>query len=306
VAQETRVFVLDGAAAARLEQALRAGLPTDADWRPAPHARFSVRTGSLVVTCYRSGKVVLQGVGVGDFVARYLPHAKAAAPPGMSDIPRDVATIGQDESGKGDYFGPLVVAGVFAEPERFRWLEDAGVADSKQLPDSRVRTLAGLIERELPFEVAELDPASYNAAHARVGNLNLLLTELHVRVAEAMLERGVPARQIVVDRFADEALVAKGLARRLAGEGQPRLIQVPRAESHPVVAAASVVARARFLDGLVRCSDLCGTDLHKGAGAVVDELAARVLAIGGRALLGRVAKLHFKNTSRVESRERAK
>jgi ribonuclease HIII len=79
----------------------------------------------------------------------------------------------------------------------------------------------------------------------------------------------------------------------------PEVVQVPRAEAHPVVAAASIVARARFLADLRECEQLCATDLHKGAGPEVDNAGRRVLAVGGRALLGQVAKLHFKNTAKL-------
>ena len=141
-----------------------------------------------------------------------------------------------------------------------------------------------------------LDPPDYNARHARLRNVNLVLAELHAQ-AIAPLLAAHPQATVVVDKFADDALVARAL--KAAGARPRELVQVTRGERHPVVAAASILARAAFLDGMRRLSADCATDLHKGAGQPVDECAQRVFDIGGRDLLGKVAKLHFQNTRRI-------
>ena len=123
---------------------------------------------------------------------------------------------------------------------------------------------------------------------------------MHAAAIAALLHRNGDVTVAIVDRFGDDRHVRDPLQR--ASDTLPRLIQVPRAERHPVVAAASLIARAAFLDGLAACSDSCGTDLHKGAGAPTDASARRVFAVGGRALLESVAKMHFKNTLRAEAR----
>lgn len=297
---ETRVQTLDAEQAARLERELRASLPPDADWRPVPHARFSVKAEGVVLTCYRSGKVVLQGSDLDGFAARHLGGvgAKGAgATAGGPALAFTVPTIGSDEAGKGDYFGPLVVAAVFAEPGQAGMLAQMGVADSKTMADRRMMPLAEGLERTFDCEVRALPPADYNARHRADPNVNHLLADLHADALTALLARH-PGALVVVDRFGAEALVAERLRRR--GAEPAGLVQVPRAEAHPVVAAASVLARVHFLEGLARCEDEAGTDLHKGAGEPVDIAARRVWRIGGEALLGAVAKLHFRNTERIQ------
>src|SRR5690606_10741278 len=133
----------------------RAELPPDAEWRRVPHARFSVKAIGVVATCYLSGKVVVQGPHADAFVDRFLADAGATGTPVTGPgVPRfDTATIGSDEAGKGDYFGPLVVAAVFATPDQAPLLREIRVADSKGLGDERAMRLAGLLERQFDHEI---------------------------------------------------------------------------------------------------------------------------------------------------------
>lgn len=298
--QETRVYKIGPAAAAALESSLQDGVP-HAEWRTAPHARFALKADGVVVTCYTSGKLVVQGAELDVFAARFLEDLTAAPSKGAKksdpELAFDVVTVGSDEAGKGDYFGPLVVAAVRAAPSDEAWLAELGVTDSKALSDDRSRRLAGLIEERLDFEIVRLGPEDYNARHADCRNVNILLGAMHAEALAALLSRNADVEQVVVDRFGEERHVLTPLRARV--ERLPKVVQVPRAERHPAVAAASVVARAAFLDGLAACSEEAGTDLHKGAGEPTDAAARRVFAIGGRELLATVAKLHFKNTQRV-------
>jgi ribonuclease HIII len=295
---ETRVATLASAAAAELERRLRRELPPEAEWRRVEHARFAVKATGVSVVCYRSGKLVVQGKDLDAFAARFLPEL-GDQDDGGADAPAiafDAPTIGSDEAGKGDYFGPLVVAAVFAEPSRAAELAAMGVADSKGLSDLRMFPMAERIEGAFDCEVRALAPPDYNARWTADPNVNHVLADLHAEAIAALWQRHRDAT-ILVDRFAAENVLAGRLQRRSVAP--QRLVQVPRAESHPVVAAASVVARVRFLEGLKQCTEDSGTDLHKGAGPAVDEAAARVFGIGGRVLLARVAKMHFKNSQRV-------
>lgn len=296
---ETRVYELTGAQARALETSLRELLPPDADWRRVDHAAFSVRAQGVTATYYKSGKLVVQGSGVDAFARRFLAGVGAPRPAsGAPAIAFDRPTIGSDEAGKGDYFGPLVVAACFAEPTQTGVLRKVGVADSKSLGDRRMTAMAALLEQELDVEVRLLEPPDYNRRYARDPNVNHLLADLHAEAIAALLERH-PQAGIVVDRFGSESLLETRL-RRITGRAV-KLLQVPRAEAHPVVAAASIVARIRFIEGLQSCADACGTGLHKGAGPPVDVAGRRVFRIGGRDLLAKVAKMHFKNTGRVSS-----
>jgi ribonuclease HIII len=299
VTQETRVRTVSPLEARQLQERLRVELPETAEWRTAPHALFAVRALDVVLTCYTSGKLVMQGRDLDGFELRFLDHLSATsrgAPERADDLALDTPTIGSDEAGKGDYFGPLVVAACTATADDNQALARLGVADSKTLADDRVRRLAGQIERLLDHQIAVLEPEEYNRRHMETGNLNALLADLHGSVIGPLLHRHPQTEVVIVDRFSSGDRLARALQAH--GVVGPRVVEVVRAERHPVVAAASILARAGFLEGLDRCSDACGTDLHKGAGPPVDAAARRVVAIGGRALLEKVAKLHFKNTAR--------
>jgi ribonuclease HIII len=294
---ETQVLTLDATAARELEQRLRRELPPDAEWRRVDHARFAVKALGVNLVCYTSGKLVVQGKVLDAFAREFLGGLAAAPTAARSDekLLFDTPTIGSDEAGKGDYFGPLVVASVYIEPQRAPELAAIGVADSKTLTDLRMFPIAEHIEREFDCEVRALMPAEYNARWAADPNVNHVLADLHADAIATLVGRH-PEAMVLVDRFASGDVLASRLRRRAAPR---RLVQVPRAEAHPVVGAASIVARVHFLEGFRRCEEDSGTDLHKGAGAPVDVAARAAFAIGGHALMGRIAKLHFKNSERV-------
>jgi len=199
--------------------------------------------------------------------------------------------IGSDECGKGDYFGPLVVAAVRLEPKLARDLEGGEVRDCKTMSDEAVLRVGGALRAHVPFAIARLDPPAYNAEHARIKNLNPLLAGLH---AQAIGELSRPGMHVIVDQFGNASL----LERALAGL-DVRLEQRHRAEELLVVAAASVVAREQFLVGLRELSEAWAIDLAKGAGEPVDRVARRFVALHGMDKLGQVAKLHFKNTGKI-------
>ncbi len=279
--------------ARRVEEILQSeGVPLE----PCDYAFFRGRAEGCVITFYKSGKLLLQGPLAQAWAVRLaggLPEEKG----GREDFPGGRnPTIGSDESGKGDYFGPLVVAAVYAPPDRWGLLQQAGVQDSKALQDRRSLTLAGWIEKEFPTAHRTLMPEVYNTAWQEADrNLNKLMARLHGEVLKELLPHleGHPEGLVLVDKFGPQARVEGEM-----GELPPgiRLLQVPRAEVHPVVAAASIVARARFLEGLEECSRRAATNLPKGSGPAAKKTARRVVEIGGMDLLGQVAKLHFKIT----------
>jgi ribonuclease HIII len=294
----TRVFEIGPAAADALAAALEKELPPDAEWRRVDHARFAVKAQGVNLVCYRSGKLVLQGSDLDGFSRRFLAGLRPAGSEQREDaeLAFTTATIGSDEAGKGDYFGPLVVAAVHAEPAAATELAAMGVADSKTLGDQRMFPIAERIEQRFPVAVRSLAPVEYNARHRADPNVNHLLADLHAEALGELLQKH-PAAAVVVDRFADASLVKSRLRTR--GFTPRDFVMVPRAEAHVVVAAASIVARVHFLEGLRRCSEASGTELHKGAGSPVDAVARELFRIGGSKLLATVAKLHFKNSERV-------
>lgn len=208
------------------------------------------------------------------------------------------ARIGVDESGKGDYFGPLVIAACFVAPWHEAVLE--GVMDSKKLTDKKALALAETIKANCPHSVIAVGPERYNEMHAKMRNLNRILEWGHAKAIENVLGcEGVETDLAISDQFANPA----GLKRVLALKGIAiKLESRVRAESDLAVAAASVLARAEFLRRLESLGEGIGVPLLKGAGPGVDQLAKNIVRQQGETVLAKIAKLHFKTTEKVLGR----
>lgn len=249
-----------------------------------------------------AGSTALQQVAVGK------PASSGKAPRGVStgvdvERPFDPPWIGSDESGKGDYFGPLVATAVWVDDRLLALLDTLGVRDSKQLNDRQNRGLAQEIRAICTDRAAEvvLPPERYNTLYSQFRSegkrLNALLAWAHARAIETVLEHAA-ASNAIVDQFAD----ARYIQERLAGREATRhlhVVQMPRAEANLAVAAASILARDRLLGWLERASQQHGLKLPKGASTEVDTVARALVAREGKDALAQVAKLHFKNTARV-------
>jgi ribonuclease HIII len=203
--------------------------------------------------------------------------------------------IGIDESGKGDYFGPLVIAGVRVTPELEPDLRLIGVRDSKCLSDSRIFEIAPDIRTLCRHSIVAIGPQRYNELYNRIGNLNRLLAWGHARALENLLEES-SCPLAISDQFGDERFILNALLQK----GQAiQLIQRPKAEEDLAVAAASILARGEFLTRLKRLSQEIGVTLPKGASQAVETAARVVVNKLGQDGLTKVAKLHFKTTQRV-------
>lgn len=209
--------------------------------------------------------------------------------------------IGTDESGKGDYFGPLVVAGVLVDTETQAELDALGVKDSKLLSDKRCRELASQIRRVCGprCEEVEIPPERYNQRYAEFQqegqNLNHLLAWGHARAIESLLERR-SCSHAVADQFGDE----KYILSRLMQKGRSLdLKQLTKGERYTAVAAASILARDRFLARMDKLSKEYGVDLPKGASAAVVNAGRELVGRKGAEELRKVAKLHHKTTEKI-------
>ena len=201
--------------------------------------------------------------------------------------------IGVDESGKGDYFGPLVVAACYVGPEHLAELE--GVKDSKKLTDAVALKLAAQIQQTCPFSVIAIGNPKYNELHAKMRNLNRMLSWAHAQAIKNVLDKQ-PANRAISDQFADPS----DLKRQLEQKGANiELISQVRAESDIAVAAASVLARAEFLKRLKGLGAEFQMELPKGAGPQVITAGKSFVKRHGTENLGKVAKLHFKTTQSV-------
>ena len=210
-------------------------------------------------------------------------------------FPAEKGHIGSDESGKGDYFGPLVIGAVYLPDGQEAVLRELGVKDSKRTSDNRSRELAEVIKRGYKHSVVAIGPERYNELYERLRNLNRILAWAHARAIENILAE-VPCRLAITDQFGDKSYVLEALMQK----GRTiELVQKPRAEEDPAVAAASILARAEFLKRLHFLSKEMGVELPKGASKLVEEAGVRLVKVHGAAILDKAAKRHFKITQRV-------
>ncbi len=210
-------------------------------------------------------------------------------------FPPEKGHIGTDESGKGDYFGPVVIAGVYLPDGQEAVLKEFGVKDSKRTSDNRARELAEVIKRGYAHSVVSIGPERYNELYSRLSNLNRILAWGHSRVIENILER-VNCRLAITDQFGDKAFVLNALMKK--GK-RIELVQRPKAEEDMAVAAASLLARAEFLKRLHFLSQDVGLELPKGASVLVEEAGLKLVKLHGPKVLEKVAKTHFKTTARI-------
>ncbi len=258
----------------------------------------------LSVAVYEKGpKVLIQGKGIEEFVQFELePKILGEAKLGYEEVHSPEMFqphFGVDESGKGDFFGPLVISGVYVDRGIARKLFDAGAQDSKRIgSDARIRALAEAIRRETGglHETVLIGPAKYNELYTRFGNLNSLLGWGHARVIENLLAKKPECPRSLSDQFAD----ARVIERSLRGQARKIIIeQRPRAESDVAVAAASILAREAFIDWLDRTGKKLGVRLNRGVSAPVKEAAKMLVENGGGEALREVAKVHFRTAHEI-------
>ena len=276
------------------------------DWSftPKPYTLFYAQKNKLTLAVYEKGpKVVIQGKGTEEFVQFTLePEVLGEARLGYEEVhtpERFEPHFGIDESGKGDFFGPLVIAGVYVDRGIARRFMEMGVQDSKNIKsDKKIRDLAEGIRRTQGAvqSVIQIGPAKYNQLVAKFGNLNRLLAWGHARVIENLLEARPDCPRALSDQFArphviERALMEKG--RRIVLE------QRTKAESDPAVAAASILARESFIDWMDTSGRRFGKAFLRGASAQVKKMATDLVAAHGAEILREIAKTHFKTASEI-------
>ncbi|MBA3608090.1 MAG: ribonuclease HIII, partial [Chthoniobacterales bacterium] len=228
-----------------------------------PYTIYFAQKNKLSVAVYEKGpKVLLQGKGIDEFVSFELePKVLGEARLGYEEVHAPEMFephFGIDESGKGDFFGPLVIAGAFTDREIARAFLEIGIQDSKRIgSDAKIRALARTI-RETPgvvIDVVQIGPERYNDLYEKFGNLNSLLGWGHARVIENLLAKKPDCPRALSDKFADARVIEKALLQH----GQHiQLEQRTKAESDFAVAAASILARESFIDWLERAGQRLG------------------------------------------------
>ena len=265
----------------------------DFEFSSPPHTKFAAKKTGLSVTLYQSGKLVVQGKEAKSFIEFFIePEITQSFGNPENFFPH----IGIDESGKGDFFGPLCVAGVFADDKAIYELKEWGVRDSKKLGDKEIHRLATKI-KSLPHHIVIINPTKYNEIYPKFGNLNSLLAWGHATAIEALIAK-TGCSKVIIDQFANEQVVLGALKRKGL---KPDLDQRHRGEEDLVVAAASILARDTFVRGLKALSDKVGLELPKGASSLTVQIGKQ-LKQRSPELLHTVAKLHFKTLDQIEGK----
>ena len=281
------------------------------NWKPrtVPYARFAFESDKTNIVFYESGKLVVQGKGTAEFVEFVLePEILKQAKLGYETIlnpellrPR----IGVDESGKGDFFGPLCIAGVYVNEKVINAWKEAGIRDSKNISsDKKISDLAELI-LQTPGCVVDLvvvGNEAYNRLYAKMKSVNILLAWGHARVIENLMgkryQMDPPPVKAISDQFAaSKSVIEKALMKQ--GK-EIQLVQRHRAEEDIAVAAASILARDAFVKGLAKLEKDYARKLPKGASAAVDAAAKKIVHERGADELAKISKLHFRTALRAQ------
>lgn len=274
-------------------------------FEPKEYTLFAAKKDKTTVAVYEKGpKLLVQGRGAAEFVEFLLePEILGVAELGYAEVHQPdmfQPHIGVDESGKGDFFGPLVIAGVYVDATSAKSLQAAGVQDSKAISsDKRIRDLAEII-RNTPraiHDVVSIGPERYNEVYQKAGNLNRLLAWGHARVIENLLERQPDCPRALSDQFAHESVLKKAL---LTKGKTIKLDQRTKGESDIAVAAASILARERFINWLDEASRRLGITLPRGASnKLITDIGQQLTTQRGNDFLPKVGKMHFRNSYRI-------
>lgn len=279
------------------------------EFREVPYARFAAEKNKTNVVFYESGKLVLQGKGVQEFVEFTLePQILKEAKLGYETVLNPellLPRIGVDESGKGDFFGPMCIAGVYINENVIRQWEDKGIRDSKNISsDKKISDLAELI-RETKGCVTSAVPIgneAYNRLHAKLKSVNAILAWGHARVIENLMGQKhrmtPPPVRAISDQFASSKDVVGKAMMSLGREIE--LVQRHKAESDLAVAAASILARDEFVKRLGNLGKQFEMEFPKGASAAVDVAAKKFVEKFEAKRLAEVSKLHFRTAYRAQ------
>lgn len=269
-------------------------------FEPFNYAYWRAKGENVNATFYNSGKFLVQGKGTGDFVSKYIEKAQTANNKTKKEVKKANSHnyncwIGTDESGKGDYFGPLVVASVMVNKENIPLLKELGVQDSKKIKDSTIEKIAYQIKNICEFSVITIMPEKYNELYDKFKNLNSLLAWGHARAIENILEKH-DCKYAISDKFGKEELILNALMKK--GK-EVKLEQRHRAEDDIAVAAASIIARYEFIQKIKKLSNQFSMNFSKGASEKVKNEARLFLKKQNVNKLKSIAKLHFKTTKEL-------
>ena len=282
-----------------------------------PYAVFQATEADTIITLYESGKVMFQGISA-DIDANIWIDLERKLNNRIIDIKTgkekkdskektnkyrkfdNYNTIGSDEVGTGDYFGPIVVTATFVSKGNISFLDELKVTDSKKITDDVIKKIAPKIMEKIPYSSYILNNPDYNKFHKQNINMNKIKAILHNKVLLNMVNKNLPYEKIVVDQFTPPKNYYGYLS-----DVKDKVVNItftPKAEDQCLsVACASIISRYIFLKTMHDISTELGIDIPKGAGAIVDEVGAKLVKEHGFEILNKYAKLNFKNTEKIKS-----
>jgi len=262
-----------------------------------PYSAFSAKTRGISLTVYESGALVCQGKDKDEFIEFYLEPeilkdlTYTNPLSGLDLTPK----IGVDEAGKGDFFGPLCITSLYADKKGIEELIKLGVKDSKKISDKKAVDLAKKLKSEFFTSTLRLFPIKYNELYDKFKNLNRMLAWAHATVIADLVEK-TGCKHALIDKFGPDSYVENALKYKNISLN---LEQKTKGENDPVVAAASIIARASFLEGIQTLSDEVGIELPKGANNGVIEAGKKLVNKYDNEILTKACKLHFKTLNQV-------
>ena len=281
------------------------------NWKPrtVPFARIAFESDKTNIVFYESCKLVVQGKGTAEFVEFVLePEILKEVKLGYETILNPellLPRIGVDESGKGDFFGPLCIAGVYVNENVVNAWKDAGIRDSKNISsDKKISDLAELI-RQTPGCVVDsvvVGNEAYNRLYTKMRSVNTLLAWGHARVIENLMGKRYQMNPPPVKAISDQFAASKSVIEKaLMAQGKEiQLVQRHKAEEDIAVAAASILARDAFVKGLAKLEIDFAMKLPRGASAAVDAAAKQFVTERGADELVKISKLHFRTALRAQ------
>ncbi|MET4560834.1 ribonuclease HIII [Lysinibacillus parviboronicapiens] len=279
--------------------------------RKAPGVVFAAKLPDTAITLYKSGKLMFQGSGADREAARWGGSAQTASSPKSSSIGAkgdvlpdgfaSMSVLGSDETGTGDYFGPITVAAVYVPASKIELVNELGVKDSKMLTDDYMRRIAPDLRAACIHSVLILRNEKYNALQAKGYSQGKMKAMMHNKALGHTLSKMAPEKpmHILIDQFAERGVYYNYLKNEKDIVRENVLLSTKAEQLHVSVATASILARAAFLKEMDRLSELAGIELLKGASAKVDALAARIWRGQGEEFLRSITKWHFANTEKA-------
>ena len=267
-----------------------------------PYVVFQAQEEDTVITMYESGKVMFQGTSADVDASMWgvaLEKSKDKEKPKIDEKYHNCSSVGSDEVGTGDYFGPIVVTASYVTKDDVSFLDELGVGDSKKINDEKIKKIAPEIAKRVKYRSVILSNKEYNEKYTKDVNMNKIKAIMHNRVLYQLVNEEKPKYDyIIVDEFAREARYYDYL--KDIPNVQRNITFMTKAEDKNLaVACSSIISRYLFLKEFVKLCDEIHIPLVKGASKEVDKIGEEVVEKYGEEKLKDIAKLNFKNTERI-------